>query len=138
MLFLDHITRREDGHISSSSSSCRTISTDIPDPLSSPLPIVHCFRKVLRATSRIGTELLYVFRACRPVFARPCEGVHRSTSFMSSSLLLQQCSACLVRLIMIIFVMSGRWAYSCCFVGCCLQDLFNNIFGHIKVIHFVH
>ena len=36
------------------------ISTDIPDPLSPPLPIVHCFRQVLRATSCIGTELLYV------------------------------------------------------------------------------
>ena len=23
------------------------------------------------------------------------------------------------------FVMGGRWPYSCCFVGCCLQDLFN-------------
>ena len=27
---------------------------------SPPLLIVHCFRQVLRATSRIGTELLYV------------------------------------------------------------------------------
>ena len=32
---------------------------------------------------------MYV-RAGRPAFARPYEGVHRSTSFMSSSLLLQQ------------------------------------------------
>ena len=45
---------------SSSSSSCRAISTDIPDPLSPRLPIIHCFRHVLKATSRIGTELLYV------------------------------------------------------------------------------
>ena len=22
-------------------------------------------------------------------------------------------------------MMGGRWPYSCCFVGCCLQDLFN-------------
>ena len=36
------------------------ISTDIPDPLSPQLPIVPCFRQILRATSRIGTELLYV------------------------------------------------------------------------------
>ena len=43
-----------------SSSSCHAISTDIPDPLSPPLPIVHCFRQVFRATSRIDTELLYV------------------------------------------------------------------------------
>ena len=36
--------------------------------------------------------------ASRPVFARPYAGVHRSTSLMSSSLLLHLCSACLVRL----------------------------------------
>ena len=37
---------------------------------------------------------MYV-RAGRPAFARPCVGVHKSTSLMSSSLLLQQCPACL-------------------------------------------
>ena len=45
--------------------------------------------------------------------------------FTRVHLLLQLCPACLVRLILIIFVMGGRWCYSCCFVGCCLQDLFN-------------
>ena len=44
---------------------------------------------------------------------------------MSSSLLLQQCPACLVRLTVIVFVMGGNWPYSCCVVRCCLQDLFN-------------
>ena len=44
---------------SSSSSLCRAISPDIPDPLSPPLPIVHYFRLVFRATSHISTELLY-------------------------------------------------------------------------------
>ena len=58
-------------------------------------------------------------QAGRPAFARPCEGVHRSTSLTSSSLLLQLCPACLVRLILIVFVMDGRWPYSCCFVSCC-------------------
>ena len=38
-----------------SSSSCRAISTDIPDPLSPLLPIVHRLRQVFRATSRILT-----------------------------------------------------------------------------------
>ena len=37
---------------------------------------------------------MYV-RAGRPAFARPCVGIHKSTSLMSSSLLLQQCPACL-------------------------------------------
>ena len=67
---------------------------------------------------------MYV-RAGRPPFARPNVGVHRSTSLMSSSLLLQQCPACLVRLPWIVFVMGGWWPYSWCLVGCCRQDLFN-------------
>ena len=66
---------------------------------------------------------MYV-RAGRPAFARPYVGVHWSTSLMSSSLLLQQCPACLVRLTWIVFVMGGRWPYSWCLVGCCRQDLF--------------
>ena len=44
---------------------------------------------------------------------------------MSSSLLLQKCPACLVRLTCIVFVMGGKWPYSWCLVGCCHQDLFN-------------
>ena len=51
---------------------------------------------------------MYV-RAGRPAFARPCVGVHKSTSLMSSSLLLQQCPAYLVRLTWIVFVIGGRW-----------------------------
>ena len=51
-------------------------------------------------------------------------GVHKSTSLMSSSLLLQQCPACLVHLTWIVFVIGGRWPYSWCLVGCCCQDLF--------------
>ena len=66
---------------------------------------------------------MYV-RAGRPAFARPCVGIHKSTSLMSSSLLLQQCPACLVRLAWIVFVIGGRWPYSWCLVGCCCQDLF--------------
>ena len=64
-------------------------------------------------------------RAGRSAFARPCEGVHRSTSLISLSLLLQQCPTCLVHLILIVFMMGIWWSYSCWFVGCCLQDLFN-------------
>ena len=61
---------------------------------------------------------MYVRASC-PAFAWPYAGVHRSTSLMSSSLLLQQCSACLVRLAWIVFVMGGRWPYSLRLVGCC-------------------
>ena len=42
------------------SSSCRAASTDIPDPLSPLLPVVHRLWQVFRATPRIFTELLYV------------------------------------------------------------------------------
>ena len=56
---------------------------------------------------------MYV-RTGRPAFARPYVGVHRSTSLMSSSLLLKQWPACLVRLTWIVFVMGGRWPYSWC------------------------
>ena len=43
-----------------SSSSCRAASTDLPDPLSPPVSIVHCSWEVFKATSCIGTELLYI------------------------------------------------------------------------------
>ena len=56
---------------------------------------------------------MYV-RAGRPAFARPYAGVHWSRSFMSSSLLLLQCPACLAGLTWIVFVMGGRWPYGWC------------------------
>ena len=54
-----------------------------------------------------------------------CSSMWRGPQEYISSLLLQQCPACLVRLILIVFVMGGKWLYNFCFVGCCLQDLFN-------------
>ena len=76
---------------------------------------------------------MYV-RAGRPAFARPCVGIHKSTSLMSSSLLLQQCPACLVRLTWIDFVIGGRWPYSWCLVGCLCQDLLRDCTQHSCVI----
>ena len=46
-------------------------------------------------------------------------------SFISSSLLLQQCPACLIHLIWMVLEMGNRWLYSCSFVGCCFRDSFN-------------
>ena len=94
-------------HVYISSSSCRTASTDLPDPLSPSVSIVYRFWKVFQAISYSGTEVL----AGPPAFARPCEGVHRSILLMSSSLLLQQSPACLVHLTWIVFVMGGRWLF---------------------------
>ena len=56
----------------------------------------------------------------RPTLACPCEGVHRS-----SSLLLQQCLTCFVRLVWMVLEIGGRWPNNCCFVRYSFQDLFN-------------
>ena len=53
---------------------------------------------------------MYV-RADRPAFPRLYVGVHRSTSLMSSSLLLQQCPACPVCLTCIVFVSGSDGPY---------------------------
>ena len=107
---------------SSSSSPCRAASTDIPYPLS--LSFIASGRSSGLHPVSSHSWCMYVLADC-PALARPYVGVHRSTSLMSSSLLLQQCSACLARQIWIVFVMGGRWPYNWCFVGCCHQDLFN-------------
>ena len=110
--------------LKSSSSRC-TISMDISDPLLPPLPInIVSSRSSGLYPASAQSCCMYVL-AGHPTFAHPCEGVHRSTSLMCSSLLLQQCPTCLVHLTLIVFVMGGRWPYGCCFVGCCLHDLFN-------------
>ena len=58
---------------------------------------------------------------------------------MSSSLLLQQCPACLVRLTCIVFVMGGKCPYSWCLVGCCRQDLFKAmIYIYIYIYIYTH
>ena len=88
---------------------------DIPDPFASPFSIVHFFQQVFRATSCICTGLLYVGYSWSS----------RSTSLMSSSLLHQQCHACLIRLTWIVLGIGSKWPYSTCFDGG-LQDLFNN------------
>ena len=48
---------------------------------------------------------------------------------MSSSLLLQQCPACLVRLTCKFFVMGGRWPYSWYLVGYCNIYIYIYIFN---------
>ena len=50
----------------SSSSSCHAASTDLPDPLSPPVSIVHRSREVFLAISCIGTELLYIGSSWSP------------------------------------------------------------------------
>ena len=62
------LTEMADFDSSSSSTSCRAIGTDIPDPFSPPLPFIHRIRQVPRATSRIHTEVLYVGSSWSPCF----------------------------------------------------------------------
>ena len=99
-------------------SSCKTLSrysflSPIAPGRSSrphPVSVQSCCRWVL-----VG----------HPTFALTCERVHQRTSLMNSFLFLQQYPASIVHLICMVVVMGGRWLYSCCFVGCCFQDLFN-------------
>ena len=86
---------------SSSSSSCHTISTDVTPTYGSSLLVA----------SLDYTPYPHWGAACmfELVALQPCERVHRSTSLMSSTLLLQQRPVCLVRLTWIVFEMGGRW-----------------------------
>ena len=76
---------------------------------------------------------MYV-RAGRPAFAWPYVGVHRSTSQMSSSLLLQQSPACLVRLTCIVFVIGGSWPYSWCLVDRTCSILFSTFLCNCRLV----
>ena len=93
----------------SSSSSCRTFCTDIPDSLvfnfyflSFPagfLDKILCpFRAVIDKFLLIGEKNLRIY---------PCEEVHGSTSLMRSSLLLQRYPSCLVLIIWMVLMMVG-------------------------------
>ena len=76
---------------------------------------------------------MYV-RAGRPAFARPCVGVHKSTSLMSSSLLLQLYPACLVRLTCIVFVIGGQVAVQLVSCGVLSLGLVQDCTQHSCVI----
>ena len=97
-------------HMGPSSSSCCAARTDVLGRVNLTLTL-SCHFSLSFIASGMSSGLhpissqsccMYV-RAGRPAFARPYVGVHRSTSLISSSLLLQQCPACLVRLTWIVF-----------------------------------
>ena len=101
-----------------SSSSCLVARSDIPDSQSLHFSLSFIASGRSSELHPVSSKSCYIdVRAGRPAFTRPYVGVHSSTSLMSSSLLLQQCPACLVRLTWIVFVMWGRWPYSWCLVG---------------------
>ena len=108
----------------SASSTCHAIGTDIPDPFSLPLPIVHRFRQFLGATPRIITEPLYVGSSWSPCFRSamwrgPLEYITYELVPTSPAV------SCMSGSSKLVFVIGGDGPYICCFVGCCLQDLFN-------------
>ena len=101
------------------------ISMDIIDPLSPHLSIVHCFRQVFRTTSCIGPELLYIGSSwssclCSAMWRGPQEYISYELVRTSTAMSCMSGSS-----ILMVFVMGGKWPYSCCFVGYCLHDLFN-------------
>ena len=100
--------------------SCRLYGYPWPSLATSPYRFIASGRSSGLHPVSSHSCCMYV-RAGRPAFAWPYVGVHRRKSLMSSSLLLQQCPACLVRLTWIAFVMGGR--YSWCLVGCCCHDI---------------
>ena len=84
----------------------------------------------------------YILYRCRAVvcsswsscLACSCEGVHRSMSLMSSPLLLQQCPAFLVRLILIVFVMGGKIVVQLLLCGLLLPGLVQYCLQHSIVV----
>ena len=57
----------------------------------------------------------------------PFLGDHMRTSFMSSSLLLQQCLSSVAYLSCMLWEMGDKWSYNDCFVNCYIQTLFIHI-----------
>ena len=101
------------------SSSYRNASTDLPD---SHLQLVSIFRRsleVFQATSCICTELLYIgscWSSCLCSSMRRGPQEYIINEFILTSLAVS-CNSGSSNL--------DSWTYSCYFVGCCRQDLFN-------------
>ena len=85
-----------------------------------------------RAPSHICRELMCVF-ASSLILVCPCVVVHRSTLFMSLSLLLQKCPICLVHLTWMFCEMGDKWPYNCYFI-CTLLGFVKNIMHHPCVV----
>ena len=61
--------------------------------------------------------------------AHPYIEIHGRTLLMSSSLLLQQCPACLVHLTLMVFEMGGKWPYS----DYCLGGAASSIYSKLHI-----
>ena len=111
-----------------SSSSSHADSTKFPDSLS-----CHTSLSSIAPGRSFRLHLVFAQSWCKSVLSGwstltcPCAGVHKKMFLMSSSLLLQQCPACLVCLTWVVCKMGGKWPYSFCFVGRCFQDFFRTM-----------
>ena len=102
--------------------------------LSPPILIIHCSRQILQNTSWAAQILWKEFLACWPAL-----GFHWRKSLMSLSLCRQQCPTCSSYLDCL--CNGKKWPYSCYFVGCCFQDLFNTavaFYSSFFNVHLVH
>ena len=106
----------------SSSTWCPVTSMDFPDHLSPSIFIIHRSREVFLVTFSISIELLYIgsrwsFKLCLSMWRDLQKYIAyefdlTSPAVSGSSYLDGFHDGC-------------WWPYSCCFVGCCFQDLFN-------------
>ena len=75
-------------------------------------------------------SLLTLLCPCVGIYKIMCRNLQDNVAyeFISAS------PACLVHLTWIVSEMGGKWLYKCCFVGCCLQDLFKIVGIHKRML----
>ena len=104
-------------YICISSLSSRSAWTDFPDSLSLDLSLSSIAPDRFSILHPVSAQSWYKWALVgRFTLAHPRVGVHQRTLLISLSLLLQQCLACIVRLIWVVLTMGGKWSYSHCFV----------------------
>ena len=104
---------------SSSPTSSHTASNNFLDSLFLSIPIIQHLAGLLNcilSPHRSGVDKFLPIGQHWQVYTR--------MPLMSSSLLLQQCHVCLIRLWMV-WEIRGKSPYGCCFVRFCAKDLFN-------------
>ena len=106
-------------------SSCGATRMNFPNSLLPSISIIHRFWQVFQATFHLCRELLLISSSwlsytCASMWSSSLENIAYEFVFAPPEM---SCMSCC--LIWIDFEMGGRWPYSCCFTGCCFQDLFN-------------
>ena len=94
--------------------------------VSPSISIMYHFRQAFQSTYSAHTEMLHVGSNW---LSHICACIW-NTSLMSSSLLLQQCHVCIVRLIFMVFKMTGWWPSSYCSAG---QPIWKNSYVYIYI-----